>query len=252
MATDVTLEWDPNTEGNIAGYRVHWGLATRTYTSGIDAGKATTRVVTGLNPGVTYYLAVTAYNTEGLESDFSNELVYTPSGNRPPVAADDVVSIAPATLTRIDLGRMLRNDYDWDGDQISIATISRTTSQNGSLSLWGGLLYYISPPGFEGFDTFTYTVTDGVDLSQVATVTLNVQPRPKLTRPPSAILPQADGSVIVKFAGFPGGTYNVEASSDLVEWVVLGQVTSDTLGLAVFHDVDAGQFFTRLYQIAIP
>ncbi len=38
---------------------------------------STTYTQTGLNIGVTYYFAATAYNTQGLESGFSNEVVYT-------------------------------------------------------------------------------------------------------------------------------------------------------------------------------
>ena len=41
---------------------------------------STTYTQTGLNIGVTYYLAATAHNTQGLESGFSNEVVYTVPG----------------------------------------------------------------------------------------------------------------------------------------------------------------------------
>jgi hypothetical protein len=40
---------------------------------------ATTYTLSGLQEGVTYYLAVTAYDQQGTESDFSNEVVYGPS-----------------------------------------------------------------------------------------------------------------------------------------------------------------------------
>jgi hypothetical protein len=76
----VTLAWDPN-PGNaidaIAGYRLYEGVANRTYTIVIDVGNVTTNTVTGLAGGVTYFFAVTAYDTNGLESDFSSEISYT-------------------------------------------------------------------------------------------------------------------------------------------------------------------------------
>jgi len=73
----VTLEWDPNTEPDIAGYVVYYGYETGNYQYSVDVGDQTTVTVEDLEPGVTYYFAATAYNTEGYESDFSQEIEYT-------------------------------------------------------------------------------------------------------------------------------------------------------------------------------
>lgn len=73
----VTLAWDANIEPDLAGYKMHHGLESRKYTTRIDVGNVTTSVVNKLEEGVTYYFAVTAYNTSGLESDYSNEVSYT-------------------------------------------------------------------------------------------------------------------------------------------------------------------------------
>ncbi|NWG13123.1 MAG: fibronectin type III domain-containing protein [Acidobacteria bacterium] len=82
-ADDVGLAWDPNTETDLAGYKVYYGTASRTYGPPVTIGLQTTYTVTNLPPG-TYYFAVTAYNTAGLESGFSNEVSAnipgTPSG----------------------------------------------------------------------------------------------------------------------------------------------------------------------------
>ena len=73
----ATLAWDPETASGLAGYRVHYGTASGTYTSVADAGLQTTYTVTGLTAGTTYYFAATAYDTSGTESTFSNEAAYT-------------------------------------------------------------------------------------------------------------------------------------------------------------------------------
>ena len=61
----------------VVGYRVYYGTAPRTYSqpvgAGLDAGLATTYVVTSLQLGYTYYFAVTAVDATGNESAFSNE-----------------------------------------------------------------------------------------------------------------------------------------------------------------------------------
>jgi hypothetical protein len=73
------LEWDPNDEPDLAGYKIHYGAASGSYTNVVNVGNQTTYTLTGLTAGVTYYIAATAYNTSGLESTYSNEVVFTGS-----------------------------------------------------------------------------------------------------------------------------------------------------------------------------
>src|SRR5688572_23154476 len=70
-AFGATLVWDPNAETDLAGYKVYSGTASRQYSSVVDVGKATQYTLPNLAQGTTYFFALTAYNTAGLESDFS-------------------------------------------------------------------------------------------------------------------------------------------------------------------------------------
>lgn len=78
-AGQVTLTWDPNPESDLGGYRVYFGAESRRYTNVLDVGAANIAVVPNLEDGKVYFFAVTAYNTQGLESDFSNEVALTVS-----------------------------------------------------------------------------------------------------------------------------------------------------------------------------
>jgi len=75
-AASVTLAWNPNSEPDLAGYRVYYGKASRSYESVIDVGSQTTYTISGLEDGKTYYFAVKAYNFIGVESALSDELKY--------------------------------------------------------------------------------------------------------------------------------------------------------------------------------
>jgi hypothetical protein len=75
-AASVTLAWDPNTELDLAGYKLYYGTASGAYEFAIDVGNQTTYSISGFREGGDYYFAVTAYNAYGLESGFSDEVGY--------------------------------------------------------------------------------------------------------------------------------------------------------------------------------
>jgi Fibronectin type III domain len=77
MAAQVTLAWDPNTESDLAGYRIHYGTASGSYSVHTDVHNVTSYTVTGLTAGQTYCFAASAYDTSGNESGYSNEVSYT-------------------------------------------------------------------------------------------------------------------------------------------------------------------------------
>lgn len=74
LAAEVGIIWDPNNEPDIAGYKVYYGTKSRTYGNSINVGNVTSYVLSNLNLDTIYFLAVTAYDTNGLESDFSEEI----------------------------------------------------------------------------------------------------------------------------------------------------------------------------------
>lgn len=76
--TAPSLEWDPNPEPTIAGYHVYIGNSSRNYSRVVDVGLETSIALTNLTQGITAFFAVTAYDTDRLESPFSDEVFYTP------------------------------------------------------------------------------------------------------------------------------------------------------------------------------
>lgn len=68
-----TLVWDPNSEADIAGYIVYYGTQSGAYTGSVNVGNQTSWQFT-IPDMTTFYLAVKAYNTAGLQSPPSAEV----------------------------------------------------------------------------------------------------------------------------------------------------------------------------------
>lgn len=80
----VTLTWQPPTENadgsplmDLSGYTIYVGTNSRTYDYReirLDNPGLTAYVVDNLEPGI-YFFAATAFNSSGVESSFSGEIV---------------------------------------------------------------------------------------------------------------------------------------------------------------------------------
>lgn len=82
VAAQVTLVWDPNSETDLAGYRIYRGTNTGQYDTFFEVH--TNLAIAKALLGHTNFFVATAYDTEGLESEFSNEVfVVFPAGNPP-------------------------------------------------------------------------------------------------------------------------------------------------------------------------
>lgn len=83
--SNVTIAWTPptqNTDGSaltdLVGYKIHYGTESQTYTDTVSVNNPgiANYVVQNL-PAGTYYFAVTAYNSAGVESLASDEVTAT-------------------------------------------------------------------------------------------------------------------------------------------------------------------------------
>jgi hypothetical protein len=103
FAADVTLQWDSNTESDLAGYKIYYNIYSGEPYDGEDADQGPSPItvdineldnsnnpeftLTGLDEAETYFFAITAYDYEDLESDFSNEVSF--GGSKASVFSND-------------------------------------------------------------------------------------------------------------------------------------------------------------------
>jgi hypothetical protein len=98
-AGTITLAWDPNTEPDLAGYKIYYGTSSRQYTVTVDVGNVTRYTIRDLDESRVYYLAVTAYDTAGNESELSDEVSSYPTDQTPPT----LMAVASVEENGIDL-----------------------------------------------------------------------------------------------------------------------------------------------------
>ena len=92
----ITLTWNRNAELDFLRYRIYGGL-TASPTTKIDStaggnSSDTARVISGLSNGTAYYLRLTAVDSMGNESGYSNEVTARPNG--PPTVPQNVAAVA--------------------------------------------------------------------------------------------------------------------------------------------------------------
>jgi len=107
-ALDARLDWTPSADSRVQGYYVYVREATKPYGAPRDAGAgsvgtngARSYTLTGLSPTTTYFVAVSAYTSNRLESALSNEL---PIGSPNPCVQDTCTGPVSCTVRSLPDG----------------------------------------------------------------------------------------------------------------------------------------------------
>ena len=120
-AQNVTLAWDASPSASIAGYRVYYGTNSRAYGFLTNAGPVQTQRVTLPHAG-RWFFAATAYDANGLESDYSNEVQWEAKPGAPAMHGEAFVRLAPVI-------ERSTNQVDWSsltGAPTFLAATNRT------------------------------------------------------------------------------------------------------------------------------
>lgn len=221
FAKNVTLAWDPSVSSGVAGYRIYHGALSRNYTNQVSVGDATTGTVSNLVEGVTYFFAATTVNDFGVESEYSEELVYTVPGiqpsNQPPTldALYDLVLNENAAAQTVVLTGISSGAND------EAQTLSLTATSSNPDLIPHPVVNYTSPSdvgyltfqpatGRYGTSTITVTVNDSAgsdnSVSQAFTVTV-VPPNDPPTLDPLANLSLSENAGVqnVNLSGITSG-----------------------------------------------
>jgi len=143
FAADVTLAWDQSPSQGVAGYKIYYKLGSSpTYNgtglaegaSPIDAGADLSLALHGLQDGVVYTFTMTSYTQDGVESAYSEAILWT---------TNDPAPFIPALTSPADRAQSLPTSvvFSWtapsDGRNVSYTLVYGTDPnlQNGTLAL---------------------------------------------------------------------------------------------------------------------
>ena len=179
-AASVNVSWNSSTDSAVTGYNVYYGNTSHNYSNVTPVGSNPTAVLPSLINGYTYFIAVTAVDEEGDESDFSDEVSYlVPGGNSAPTIsaiADQAVLINQSTTA---IGFTV-NDAESSPGTLTVTAISSDTTlvPPGNIALGGSgknRTVTITPAsGLIGSAQITVFVSDGLNTSSTS-FTLTIQ-----------------------------------------------------------------------------
>lgn len=137
--------------------------------------------------------------------------------NTPPIAADDILSHPLDAAVNITTSSLFANDFDPDGDSLSLVTVDATSAAGASLTISGQTITYTPPQGLTTADQFQYTVADSNGDTTSATVFMFIAP-PLSDQPLNtvALIKQSDGKFLLRFRQRTGfNEYVIQSSNDL-------------------------------------
>jgi hypothetical protein len=185
--SQIQLSWNPPTtraDGSpltdIAGYTIHYGQRSRTYTFAKLVGNQTSAGLSGLVPGRTYFFAVTAYDSAGHESSLSDEV----SKVVPPPTIQSLMLMQDA-LTRGQAAQFWVAGAH-PGEVVSFLQSLRGEGEGPCSPQLGGLCVDLLEPSVFGEATadgsgtaiLTHTIPVAVALGQVMSVQAVIQRGP--------------------------------------------------------------------------
>jgi hypothetical protein len=181
-AGSISIQWDPNTEADVQGYRVYIGTKSGVYAESVDVGNTTTFIYNNAVSGQLYCFAVAAYTAGPRVGAQSVEVCSETGGNQPPTLK------SPGNQTS-GVGTALTLQLEGADPESSPITYSASGLPTG-LTLNTNTGFISGTPTAVGTFNTRATVSDGnSSLTQAFTWTISaaLPGAPRLLRPTGAI-----------------------------------------------------------------
>jgi VCBS repeat-containing protein len=178
--------------------------------------------------------------------------------NDPPTAAPDFIALDEGSGTNDLTGQLLVNDSDPDDGETATLTISGISgvTTNGTLALQGGAVRYTPYANANlrvddfTLDSFTYTVRDvnGATSNAIATIYILGTNDTFLSSATIRMTPGTNGTQRLDLPAVPRSLFELETSTNLMDWSYYASVIASTNGLAQFVEVNTTNPPVRFYR----
>lgn len=265
-STNVNLVWEASSGAGLAGYHIYYGTIEGQYTEQTSVGIQTSATVSNLLEGLTYYFVVTAFNTLGVESEPSNEIVFSVPQSLP---------VTVALNWNQNLDPNLAGYYVYYGSASGQYTQKTNVGNVTHYTLPGlvaGQTYYFvvtasdqagreSQPSDEvSFQApiapsiITPSQTQPAETSSPSSITLAVNPLPA-SQPIriTALTKLNDGSMSLSWDSVPQAGYQVWYKNNFNEsqWTALSQTVAASGSSTSWIDNSAREKEMRFYRVSL-
>jgi MBG domain (YGX type)/Bacterial Ig-like domain (group 3)/Cadherin-like domain len=246
----------------VQGAAVSYGgvpLATLSLTSNsLDFAFGTNNVTSGM---LTVLLRQVTFATDDTSTNFEVVQVALDYGSNsvvasrvillvsPPVVNDVVIVATKGVEVSILISDLLTNATDTDGYAITLASVNSISTDGGIITTNQTTLTYTPPNNLVGNqDSFEVLYSDSHGGETVGLVTLEFLPPNQIQIDATNILTTG---VQLTLAGTPGQVYQIQVSTDLLNWVFLETVRASPTGIIGVLDAVAKDFPYRFYRAVL-
>lgn len=133
FAASILVNWNANTESDLAGYIVYYGVQSGVYSAAVDVNKVTSYQINNATTGATYYIALSAYDTSGNESNLSTEAsIYVPT--TVPPTTPTVTTLSPAKGAVVSTNPY----FTWKGTGIAKYRVAISLDNRNYYAIYSG------------------------------------------------------------------------------------------------------------------
>jgi hypothetical protein len=139
------------------------------------------------------------------------------------VAGNGALAVKIGASGKIKISDLLALTTIVEGRPVSLVSVQNLpTAQGGTVTIVDGWIYYQPPAGYSGPDSFTFTITDGVQ-TVTGTVSITASAEAGATVNIFKLVDEADDKRVLAL-GIPGRGYRLQVSGDLSAWTNSGSL----------------------------